>query len=242
MRKKFFLIIIILLLLCGCGRKKMHSKQELLDYIDNYYCEYTEKESCNLKGNYTVIDEKTYKDDKQNKDARELILKPNKYDFEFSVKSIYTCTGKFSASCYEWGYSITTDYDKEARKYFANQYSKNLTDSCEFSDSGYLTCTVVNKGNLDSVVSSINGYISYLNKQDIKFDIYRIYLELQYKDNSYYYKDKTPYKSEEIHTYIDDDTYYLYKPNDDNTKKIKITDLKEHILDLYDENEIKIEE
>lgn len=241
MWKKILLFLIIILLLSGCGRKRMHSKKELLNYIDNLTC-YEKDESCNLKDNYTVISEKKYKDE-NNKKVRELTLKLNNYDFEFTVKSIYKCTGVFSASCYERGYTEITDYRDKSNEYFANQYSKYLSNDCSFSKYSILSCTVTNKSNLETVASSISGYISYLNKQDIKIDNKEIYLDLQYHDRTnYYYNGKPRHLTKQIYVFIENGTYYAFKYTDNNTKKVKLDNLEEYILDLYAENNVKLED
>lgn len=176
-------LLFLILLMSGCvkGTTEVQSKQDILDVIDKLDCtriaSYYDQgakttddvaKQCNLKNNYTVVDEKLYKSGEY--DVRELTLKLNGYNFEFTALSSLGCTNFVSATCSVQSYMVTTDYFEKANEYFEKEFKKeNQNTICDEIDGKFGYCYVKSLSDVEVVTNYINAIIDYLNNINIKF-------------------------------------------------------------------------
>jgi len=231
------LVIILLSFMTGCGKKgELQSKKEMLDSIDNLSCadESTTENTnspllCNLKNNYTVVNEEVSSDELGK--VRKINLRLNASDLEFSVTSSYKCSESFDASCTEHTYTITTDYKGKANDYFSKKYSEQKNnDIC--NSSNYPFCSVNNKNEIATVTEYVYGYIDYLNSLNVKFLSYSKHISIEFPSKTYV--NGVNY-SAYIYITLIDGKYVLQTSGPEVST---INDLNEYLLNWSDEQTI----
>lgn len=157
----FFMLCLVLL--TGCNEKlgTLHTREEIIDYVDNLTD--GENHSRNLKGKYTVIDEKVANDVLG--EYRDLTLKLNDYGLVFKAKSAYECSQEFSASCVEHTYTITTDFFSVSWEYFYDSFLKeNNIEESNLYDETKNTFVIDSIDDIAIVADYLHKYLNYINK------------------------------------------------------------------------------
>lgn len=248
------MIFSLLFLTTGCIKEntEAHSKEEMLNTIDNLDCSYeyyypsddaarttdNTDYNCNLKGKYSVISEEIIHQFKyEEHDARVITLKLNDYDFEFHIESSLRPIGLVTHS-----YTITTDYIKMANEYFSKKFNEeNPSAVCNSEKIGNTKFCVVKKYDDISTVSKyIKSYVEYLNGLDIRFFDPKRSMSVYFgeKPNGGWYG--ISYKPKLV-----DGKYVLFRTITDETHKViaenmydSLASIEQDILSYVKENNI----
>ena len=246
MKKKKMVIMIfsLVFLTTGCIKKNTvaHSKEEMLNVIDNLDCSYAYYSAydvdaktidnidynCNLKGKYSIVSEKIIRRTKyEEHDARVITLRLNDYDFEFHIESSLRPIGLVTNS-----YTNTTDYIKTANEYFSKKFNEEKpSDVCNSEKITTTKFCVVKKYD-DILMASnyIKTYVDYLNNLDIRFFDHQRNISVYFgeKSNGGWYS--ISYKPKLV-----DGKYVLFKFT---TGVDKVEDIEHDILNYVKENNI----
>lgn len=205
------------------------SKEEIINYINNFSkCgqEYYGKENCNLKGNYTIINERI--DDSTEHESRVITFKLNDYDIEFTGESSCYCETSYCLGC---SYGFKTNYLEASNEFFIkkfieeNNIPNNLLEYNYFGFNMHITMHIFSIDDISKVANYCNKYFNYIknikNNSSVNFSFPDfVYIKFNPVD-----KDK--YNQSYLTTSISMDelaneTFYLYKNNISNEKKEKV--------------------
>lgn len=174
---------------------KYQSKEEIIDYIDNYSeCGNPgERKNCNLKGNYKIINENI--DKSKEHESRVITFKLNDYDIEFTGES--SCIGgQYSLGC---SYEIGTNYIEVTSEFLIKKFiEENNIPDIEYSYyfegnekviNNRITMRISSKDDISKVAKYCRKYSNYIktieNNSKVKFafpDIISIEFEPLNKD------------------------------------------------------------
>lgn len=233
-----FCSVLSLFLITGCymdgntirfGDKpgSFHSKEEIIDYIDNFSeCgqQYYGKENCNLKGNYTIINEII--DDSGEHESRVITFKLNDYNIEFTGESSCYCETSYCLGC---SYGFKTNYLEASSEFLIKKFieENNIPDNLleyQYYNIG-VTMYIFSMDDISQVANYCNKYFNYIknieNNSNVKFS-FPYFVRIKFNPTN---KDK--YHQPSLTTSISMDelangTYYLYKNNISNGKEEKI--------------------
>ena len=165
---KISIVLFLIIILCSCGIKgKLHTEEEIEEYVDELECNKRTHESCNLKGRYKLV--KIQETDSE----RTLILNVKDTDLEFEAKSYPACTGSIDGSCFESTYTIDSNYGTKAYNYLIDLYNKkiNYKDELCYKYTNDSECSyslqIKDKQDLEYFLIYYRVLIEYKNKKKI---------------------------------------------------------------------------
>lgn len=242
-----FVTVLSLFLITGCymegktirfGAKpgSYHSKEEIIDYVDNFSkCgeQYYGKENCNLKGNYTIINESI--DDSREYESRVITFKLNDYDIEFTGESSCYCETSYCLGC---SYGFQTNYLEASSEFLIKKFieENNIPDNLlkyQYYNIG-VTMYISSMDDISKVANYCNKYYNYIknieNNSNVKFS-FPFFVTIKFNPTN---KDKYHESCLGEGISMDElanETYYLYKNNIYN-EKVEYNDI-EQFLNAY---------
>ncbi|MBR3116924.1 MAG: hypothetical protein IKF36_03510 [Bacilli bacterium] len=219
----------------------MHSKEEFIDFIDNSTITVNNKElPTNLKGKYTIVDEKVNKDYEGN-DVKEITININNTDLNINVYSGSVCIKRISLegkNCRSYKYKLYFGhFNDEVMNYYIDNYNR-ISNYKLNKDNFY---HINSKNDLDQVINGIDGFFQYLNKLDYRFiDESKGFVLYFTSDNNINGRISISYdidNNSNFKPYIKRFEYAI----DDKAKifdNIEINDLKTNIYSLFNEKGI----
>lgn len=204
-----FILMILVLLITGC-QEEIHTKEDLIKYVEKQYYPF---DNLKIKNNYKVVEE--VNDQKNGKDRLLLNLKLDNYDLDFYVESSYDCVLSLDGSCANY-YEIKSNYITVVKTYLNDIFEKNNSlPICKISTSNSTAyCYLTKLEQVDDIATYIERYISFVEEYKIsnKF-INAITIEVPTSEEKGYtnQKDLTIKKENDKYYLAQKDTLYKTK-------------------------------